>query len=368
MTSAKFNILYICQNALGDVITTLPSIQFLRQSYPHATLDVCINGAFTDIFSAEPNVDRVIPAPAEWFDTNPDSVREVRVERLQGFRPAYDVAIDSMGTPQTGQLISLLQPSKSIGIGFSDPVPVYDLTLPLQEWRRWGDGTKNVVECFGDLPRILVGDFKDSAPVLHVTKEAQEWGQNWISDRGGGGCAVVAFNPGAGNFMKRWPIRNFIEVAKILRDNGCLPLFVFGPKEAELNAMYREEIVAMDGLVYYSEDSRSQPLAGILRGCKLLVSNDCGVMHVGASVGCHVLAIFGPSVSRIWFPYSKDHNRVIERDVNCRLGCKETCTERPCLTSITPEEVALQAIDLLQNTTLGRCSLMTGVNKISQPV
>ena len=156
--------------------------------------------------------------------------------------------------------------------------------------------------------------------------------------------------------MKRWPMRHFITVSQELREKRHLPLFVFGPKEAELQATHREEILAMGGLVYYSEDSRIQPLAGILRRCDLLVSNDSGIMHLGASAGCRVLAIFGPSVSRVWFPYSNSRNRVIERDVACRLGCRGGCTEHACLETILPEEVVSHAISLLETRPLHRVS------------
>ena len=348
MKLADPSILYICQNALGDIITSLPSIAFLRQAYPHAMLDVCINGVYADIFAADPNVDRVISAPAEWFETNPDAAQCINIHAVAGLRSAYGCVIDSMSSAQTGRLITLLRPSKSVGIGFDDVMHVYDLPLPKQQWRRWGDGNKTVVECFGDLPRMLTGDFKGGAPVLHVTNEALAWGRQWIASRNSSGGPVVAFNPGAGRFMKRWPLRHFMEAARILQDNGNLPLFVFGPKEAGLHAAHRDEILAIGGLVYYSEDFRIQPIAGILRSCALLVTNDCAVMHVGASVGCRVVSLFGPSISSIWFPYSKIDNRVLERDVPCRLGCRDGCAEHACMATIFPEEVVTHAMERLR--------------------
>jgi ADP-heptose:LPS heptosyltransferase len=61
-------------------------------------------------------------------------------------------------------------------------------------------------------------------------------------------------------------------------------------------------------------------------------------MHVGAAVGCRVLAIFGPSNSRIWFPYKAPWNQVIERDVPCRRECRNGCQLFPCLAEISPAE------------------------------
>ena len=89
-------LLYICQNALGDIVTTLPSIHFLKQSHPHSTVDVCVNEDLADIFAADPNVDRVIRAPAKWFDTNTGGDLATGFVQVQGFRSNYEVIIDSM--------------------------------------------------------------------------------------------------------------------------------------------------------------------------------------------------------------------------------------------------------------------------------
>jgi ADP-heptose:LPS heptosyltransferase len=124
-----------------------------------------------------------------------------------------------------------------------------------------------------------------------------------------------------------------------LRGEGFAPLFIFGPKETELYAAYGDRIETMGGFVYRSDNYQIQMLAGILCQCALLLSNDCAVMHVGAAVGCRVLAIFGPSNSRIWFPYRTPWNQVIERDVPCRRECRGGCELLPCLAEIPPEEV-----------------------------
>lgn len=51
VSSAQPSILYICQNAIGDIITTLPSIHFLRQLHPGGKLDVCVSADYADIFA-----------------------------------------------------------------------------------------------------------------------------------------------------------------------------------------------------------------------------------------------------------------------------------------------------------------------------
>ena len=139
--------------------------------------------------------------------------------------------------------------------------------------------------------------------------------------------------------MKRWPMSHYLETARVLRVEGFAPLFIFGPKETELYATHGDQIENMGGFVYRSHNYQIQLLAGILSQCALLLTNDCAVMHVGAAVGCRVLALFGPSDSRIWFPYNTPWNQVIERDMPCRRECCNGCELLSCLARIPPEEV-----------------------------
>ena len=333
------SLLYICQNALGDIVTTLPSIHFLKQSHPHCMLDVCVNWDLADIFAADPNVDRVIRAPAKWFDTDTGADLATDSVQVQGFRPGYEVIIDSMCVGQTARLVDLLRPDKAIGIGFAETVHAYDLPLSLSQWRAWSVGDRTAVACYGDLVQLLNQEFTGGEPVLYVSQEARREGKGWVDSRNRTRDLVVAFNPGAGHPMKRWPMSHFLETARVLRDEGFAPLFIFGPKETELYAAYGDQIENMGGFVYRSGNYQIQLLAGILCQCALLLTNDCGVMHVGAAAGCRVLAIFGPSNSRIWFPYKTPWNQVIERDVPCRRECRNGCELLPCLGEIPPAEV-----------------------------
>lgn len=333
------SLLYICQNALGDIITTLPSVHFLKQTYPDSTLDVCVNEDLADIFVADPCVDSVVRSPAAWFDANPGEHEAPKVESEQRFRPSYEVIIDTMCVEQTARLVELLRPAKAIGIGFGETVQAYDLPLPLSRWQTWSAGDRSAVDCYGDLVQLLNHEFPGGEPVLYVSHEAQEAGEAWVNSKIRPGDTVVALNPGAGHPMKRWPMSCFLEMARALGAEGFIPLFIFGPKETELYASHGDEIEASGGIIYRSDNYRIQLLAGILRQCALLLTNDCAVMHVGAAVGCRVLAVFGPSNSRIWFPYKTPWNQVIERDVSCRRECRCGCESLDCLADISPVEV-----------------------------
>jgi ADP-heptose:LPS heptosyltransferase len=48
-------------------------------------------------------------------------------------------------------------------------------------------------------------------------------------------------------------------------------------------------------------------VAAVLAHADLLLSNDTGIMHVGAAVGVPVLSLFGPTPALQWAPAGPEH-------------------------------------------------------------
>jgi heptosyltransferase III len=87
--------------------------------------------------------------------------------------------------------------------------------------------------------------------------------------------------------------------------------------------------------------------AAVLAHARLFLGLDSGPMHLAASVGTPIVAIFSARNRPVhWFPFGLEH-RVVYHRTDC-WGCGlETCIEqkKKCLTSITVEE-ALAAVEL----------------------
>ena len=92
---------------------------------------------------------------------------------------------------------------------------------------------------------------------------------------------LVALAPGAAyGGAKRWPPASFAELARALADDGIQSVMVGG--RADL-PVAREIEAALGGDVVLNLMGTDLPtLAGILRACRALVSNDSGAMHLGA--------------------------------------------------------------------------------------
>ena len=86
-------------------------------------------------------------------------------------------------------------------------------------------------------------------------------------------------------------------------------------------------------------------LAGVFSACNVLVSNDCGPMHIGVAVGTKTLGIFGPEPPEVWFHYPlEDGHLALFKKIECS-PCRQTSCHRAgtgyleCMKLISVDEI-----------------------------
>ncbi|MES2388945.1 MAG: glycosyltransferase family 9 protein [Bacteroidota bacterium] len=112
-------------------------------------------------------------------------------------------------------------------------------------------------------------------------------------------AAGGALNAKMSSENKRWAPANYATLAANLMDDDYFPVFVGGPGDKEMVSQlisglpdaYRKPGRYADATGLFSP---SQTYA-LLQHCHLMVSNDCGPMHIGSASGIPVIALFGPT-------------------------------------------------------------------------
>ncbi len=132
---------------------------------------------------------------------------------------------------------------------------------------------------------------------------------------------------------------------------GRALLLLGAPEEAEVSAFAAENWQRNGGGTVVNLCGQLSPResAAAIAQSAMFLGHDSGPMHLAASVGTPVVAIFAArNIPRQWFP-AGDRNRVLYRRVEC-WGCGlETCIEqqKKCLAGITVDEVLSAARALL---------------------
>lgn len=152
-----------------------------------------------------------------------------------------------------------------------------------------------------------------------------------------GAGPTVALLPGAEyGPAKCWPLDHYRALAEALHADGT-EVWVLGSAKDRAAG---EQISAGGAARNLAGDTSLAEATDLLGACAAAVSNDSGLMHVAAAVGCFVVAIYGSSSPSFTPPLTNRAN-VLYRDLDCSPCFARECPlgHLDCLTGITPTEV-----------------------------
>ncbi len=156
----------------------------------------------------------------------------------------------------------------------------------------------------------------------------------------------VVFHPSASCISKRWSPTRLATVAdQLSRDYGIFPVII-GEGLGALHAAQMQEFMKEKSLNLAGQLNLGM-LGRLLKGARLLISNDSGPVHIASAVGTPVISIFGrnkPGLSAIrWHPLSKNSS-FIQKDVGCIECLAHKCQiDFKCLTELTAADVLGEA-------------------------
>lgn len=137
---------------------------------------------------------------------------------------------------------------------------------------------------------------------------------------------VVGLFPGANGTSRRWPVDRFGELAGRLGRAGAVVLVFGGPDDTAVTAVVAGR--AGDRALDLGGRTTLPELAGGLRSCDLLVTNDTGPMHLAAALGTPVLALEGPADLRQTRPLGRRVRLLGRFDLPCVPCVKNECPRR----------------------------------------
>ena len=289
------NILIVRTDRIGDVILTTPSIKVLRQAYPSARISILIAPLTKELVAGNPDLDEIIV----------DDRRGVH-RGITGFwrlalslrRKKYDLAIVYHTKKRTNCLC------RAAGIprraGYRDEKFGFLLTDPIPDQRHWG--RKHEAQyCLDVLRHLGISGNKtldkstvDLAEDIYVPISADAWG--WLEQF----CReyhiraeerLIAVHPGASDPAKRWPMEQFAELIEQLVKRYQARIILVGTAQTSVVAKQIIALVKIPVLDLAGKTTVGQ-LAGLLKRCNLLVSNDSGPVHIAAGVKTPCVSIF----------------------------------------------------------------------------
>lgn len=156
--------------------------------------------------------------------------------------------------------------------------------------------------------------------------------------------AVIGFNTGGGGRWKRkqWTMAGFTEVgARILRETDHCVLLLGGAQEVEFNRHLKTAL--NNPRVIDANTQRSvRDFGAMISLCDVLVTGDTLGLHIGAALGKHLVALFGPTSAQEIELYGRGTK--ITPTVACKSYYSPQCNADVCCVDTIQVETVYRAV------------------------
>jgi heptosyltransferase-2 len=329
-------------NWVGDAILALPALRAVRRRFPQAYIAIVARPSVADIYRSQDVCDYLINydprgAHAGFFGRErlAAEVRRQRFDVALLLQNAFDAAWLAWraGIPER---IGYARDARSVLLTKAVPVP------------RPGEISSHEQFYYLELLRRVC--WLDVLPdesfiTLKVSEENREAAARILQQAGAISQSLrLAIGAGASyGSAKCWPPSHFADLANRIQSQSDADVILFGTaaessvSQAIAAGMHRAPI-DLTGKTAIAD------LPALLSQCHLFVGNDSGAMHLAASVGLPVVAIFGPTDPNGTAPVTPRCTVVQEKPYCSPCFLRRCPTDHRCMTKISPQivEAAVQ--------------------------
>ena len=342
---SPYKILVRSPNWLGDCVLAMPALRELRKYRPNAMISVLAKKSVADLWKMCPYVDEVIPF-------------EVR-KGLMGLDDRWDLGrrLKKMSFD-----LCLIIPN-SFDAAF---VPFLARIRRRMGWATYGRGM--LLNRKVPFPHHLDGEQQPHVQLYLVEKLLRHPVDHDLTaeiaipeealEKTAGELAKDYFVicPGASyGTAKCWIPENYAEtILRLRKETGLDCVLVGGRSDGAVCRNVMDMVSGKDKTAAswchdLSGKTNLFELAAVLKGAKVLVTNDTGTMHLGALVDTPVVAVFGPTNWLRTAPIGKN-NVLLRGEHDCKKRCRREClSDHRCMKAVTVDMVAAAAMEKLKN-------------------
>lgn len=341
---------------IGDVLTATPALRALRQTFPAAQFDLLTTPAAA--VAAPPRlVDRVLTAPRSLV-RRPRDLPALLGLLAELRRGRYDAVLFlhhlTLGAGVAKYRLLAAATGAPLLLGLDNGKGGW-LTHRVPDA---GFGAAHEVEYWLRVVALLGASTSGQTLVAPCTQADMSAIAPRLQRLGSG--PRVALHPGSGGYSpaRRWEPAKWAVVADALAQRYGAHIVLVGTPADGAEAV--QTLMAAPALNLAGQTTLPQ-LAAVLAQCDLFLGADSGVMHLAASVGVPLVALFGPSNAQAWGPWTPQTPATVVRlGLRCSpcsyvghgVGARDGCWHRSCLADLQPQQVlaAVEALGVLDVT------------------
>jgi ADP-heptose:LPS heptosyltransferase len=328
---------------MGDAVLVRSIIEHLLSRNPEMEVSVLVGPATRELMTLGHNFHTHEYAPREL-------TLRIGLKRLLELRSYhYEAILNFEQRSRAGTaFLSFAGATSHIGfLSIGDNTKARFLTHGLRF-----DDNRSMWESFTRLAQLVDPGLSDTLmPIApRCSAVAQRWAIDWMHRRVVEGRTVALHVGTHGLEFRRWPVERFVQFAERLQKEAKDDVTILLTGSLAEHGLIQRFVQSYLGRVIDASTTASvEQTAALLEHCDLLVSNDTGIMHLGAAMGTPTVGLFGPNSPRHWAPVGPRATYVYETKLECS----------PCL-NLYMNRWPLECANIDKN----RCMLDIGVNAV----
>lgn len=336
-------ILLIQLSAIGDTILTIPTIRAIRGRFPNAHLAMVASSINLQYLEDCPYIDTYIPCRLEELIKSPRKLIAFIVEMR---RQKFEWVIDFEHWARFSALIAYGSgAARRIGFRAEGQHRHYLFTDIVEHV----PGQHEVIN-FLKIARLLECQIERTDLEVWLKREDEDWAKGFFVEMGiDPNRPVITIQPEAGRRgepRRRFPHDRFVSVADALVERYQAQIILTGdPSEVDLSQQIASQ--ARSSCAVAAGKTQINKLAALFADSDVVISGNCGPMHLAAATGTPVVALHGPTNPSQWGPWGRGHT-ILHVDLPCspclNLGFEYGCSAlsdgtSPCMHTIQVDEV-----------------------------
>jgi ADP-heptose:LPS heptosyltransferase len=342
-------ILVISLAGIGDTLFATPLIHELRANFPDATIDVLVKEAGArDLLESNPHLNRVFY----------ENLMECgRLEALRFLWPLrrerYRLSINTHPQSRIHYRVAAFVAGAQVRISHAYECfnwidrRLVNTTLPQDYSRHAAENNLAVLPLIGAQKKL-----RAHALEIYLTPEEEKWGDDFLAQNNLAGKKWLGVHVGSGGTknlaLRRWPLENYIELARRLRQSHpeLDVLFFGGPEEQADHEQIRTQLAE----ALFPPTKNLRQAAALIGRCAAFLSVDTALMNIAAAMQARgQIVIETPTWNKPVEPYANPFTLVKNPSVAGRnlefyrydggdiKGTREELQR--CMASVTVEEV-----------------------------
>jgi len=349
MAPSVAKTLIIRFSSVGDIILSSLLIRTFRRRFPDAQIDFLVKAEYADLLRGNPHLTRVLEFPAGGTFADLTELRR----KVQAAN--YDLIVDIHGNLRSRYLCLA-----SRRVRRYHKRTLARRALVLCKWNLYGheDPPPSVaLRYLGAVRHLGVADDGEGLEVF-LDDHDRNVARSQLQQAGLEGVhPLLGIAPSARHRTKIWPPDRYARAAtRLLSQRGGGVALLGAEHDRETCHTLQEELHRSAPGIPIANLAGTMSLtetAAVMDHCDLLLTNDSGLMHLGAARKRPLVAVFGPTVREFgFFPLGPRTIVVERRGLSCRPCTTIGSSRCPrghfrCMLETSAEEVAGAAEQVL---------------------